>query len=365
MTLQLVAANSSHLPALLAIEAECFNTDRLSKRSFQHWLKSGAGIFCVALFENQVAGYALAIKQRGTTLARLYSIAVLPSMQGQGISTALINELEAQAVDAGRLYMRLEVAKKNTRAIKLYKHLGYSEFGEYQDYYQDHDDAVRMQKNIWRSKPLTPMQTPAWVAQTTDFTCGPASLLMAMSAQNSASEISIEEELAIWRTATTIFMTSGHGGTHPFGLALAAVQRGFTASVKVSSSVPLFVEGVRSEHKKAVMTRVHHQFLQQMNSAGVQLDYSAPSIDWISEQLSNGASVLVLISTYQLDKRKAPHWVCVTHIDEHCIYVHDPDVGDHQTPLDCQHMPIARSRFDSMSAFGRNKLRTAIAIKRR
>lgn len=357
-------AKKSDLAALLEIESQCFQSDRISKRSFKHWMTQEDAVFLVAHSGESVAGYGLVIGHRGTSLARLYSLAVSPNFQGHGIAAKLLTELEQQSLAAGRLYLRLEVAKKNTGAIALYKKLGYTEFGEYQDYYEDHDDALRMQKSIWKQRTLTPAQPLPWVMQTTDFTCGPASLMMAMAHHQTEPEPSAEEELDIWRTATTIFMTSGHGGTHPFGLALAARARGFDVHVRVNSEQPLFVEGVRTEHKKEVMTLVHNRFLTQANEQQVAIVYEAPTLDWIEQQLAISASVIVLISTFQLDRKKAPHWVAITHMDEQFIYVHDPDVGEHQTPLDCQHVPIARAQFDSMSAFGKDKLRTAISISR-
>ncbi|MCL1487420.1 MAG: peptidase C39 family protein [Marinobacter sp.] len=63
--------------------------------------------------------------------------------------------------------------------------------------------------------------------QTTEFTCGPAALIMAMAALNQQQSLTTLEELKIWREATTIFMLSGHGGCGPHGLALAAWHRGF------------------------------------------------------------------------------------------------------------------------------------------
>ena len=73
--------------------------------------------------------------------------------------------------------------------------------------------------------------------------------------------------------------------------------------------------------------------------------------------------ILVLISTWRLDRKKAPHWVAITAIDEECLYINDPDPGDNQSALDCQSMPIARSDFDRMSLFGRDRLRTAVVIE--
>jgi hypothetical protein len=202
-----------------------------------------------------------------------------------------------------------------------------------------------------------------WYQQTTEFTCGPAALMMAMASQAPGIEPNQELELDIWRQATSIFMTSGHGGTHPFGLALAASDRGFHVEVMINTYTTPFLDGVRSTNKKSILKVVHEQFKHRVEArAGIRLHYQDTSQDQLETWLSDGYAVLILISTYRLDGKKAPHWVAVTHIDDHCLYVHDPDCDD-QRAIDCQHVPIARSDFDKMSAFGANKLRTAIAIK--
>jgi len=40
------------------------------------------------------------------------------------------------------------VARGNHAAIKLYESLGYAVIGIYKDYYEDHQDALRMQKQL-------------------------------------------------------------------------------------------------------------------------------------------------------------------------------------------------------------------------
>jgi len=85
----------------------------------------------------------------------------------------------------------------------------------------------------------------------------------------------------------------------------------------------------------------------------------------ISDWLQAGYAVIILISTFRLDGKKAPHWVAVTGIDERCFYVHDPDAEDiSQLAIDNQYLPITRQDFDKMSAFGSGRLRTAVAIKK-
>ncbi|MFP3352972.1 GNAT family N-acetyltransferase/peptidase C39 family protein [Pseudoalteromonas sp. SIMBA_153] len=358
-------AITSDLKALVALENTCFSNDKLSARSLKRWLGAKHGILLVAEQNAQLCGYGLVWCHKGTRLARLYSLAVLPTMQGKGIAKKLLNELEKATSERGRIYLRLEVAVNNDSAIGLYKSVGYRVFGQYSDYYDDHSDALRMQKNIRQTSELQVERLTPWYQQTTEFTCGPAALLMAMAALDSNTELSPSHELALWREGTTIFMTSGHGGCHPFGLALAANKRGFTSEVIVNTPEPLFLDGVRSDNKKSVLATVHQQFVEGIAAANISVTQKDVELTDIENWLSQGFSVLLLISTYRFDGKKSPHWVCVTHLDAHCVYVHDPFCepgNDNQLAIDCQYVPIARSDFSKMSAFGSQRLRTAVAI---
>jgi len=353
----------SDLNALLALEASCFSSDRLSRRSFLHHLKGRHSVLLVAWCGDSLAGYALLLLQRGTRLARVYSLAVAPAARGAQLGEQLLAELEFAAAARGRVFMRLEVALGNTAAIALYRRCGYREFGHYSDYYDDHQDALRMHKVIRVGRSLVPRLAADWYPQTTDFTCGPAALMMAMAALDSSVELVQPLELQLWRESTTIFMTSGLGGTHPFGLALAAQRRGFCTQVVLNSDQPLFVDGVRSEGKKAIVAAVHREFERQCQEAGIRCDYREPGERDIDTWLTAGSAVLMLISTYRLDGKKVPHWVLVTGIDDHVITVHDPDVEERwQQPIDCQHLPIARADFAKMASFGSARLRCAIVL---
>lgn len=358
--------NIDDLDELNKLEQQCFDSDRLSKRRLKHWIKATNRIFLVAEDNSGLSGYGLILLHQGTRLARLYSIAIADRARGHGVAKKLLHQLEVDTAGTGRLFMRLEVAKDNHPAIKLYQASGYQAFGTYSDYYEDHQDAVRMQKRI-RYIPENLLARPVpWFRQTTDFTCGPASLLMAMASLHPEMAPCQAEELEIWREATTIFMTSGHGGCHPIGLALAAGHRGFKSTVFINKRTPLFVESVRSSHKKSVMALVDSQFRQKAKTDGIKIKHQEITQEQIATSLYHGAAVIILISTYRMDGKKAPHWVTVTGIDDQCLYVNDPDPTEGaQTELDCQHIPIARDDFGKMSAFGSERLRTAVIIEPR
>ncbi|NUZ11283.1 peptidase C39 family protein [Pseudoalteromonas sp. McH1-7] len=347
---------------LSALEQQCFSADKLSRRQLKHYINFEHSLLLTAKLAGELVGYGLLWLHQGTRLARLYSLAVSPQHQGQGIARQLMSELETKAGEFGWLYVRLEVAKRNTSAIGLYKRMGYRVFGEYQNYYADQDDALRMQKCVRKLSKQAVLLPAPWYQQTTEFTCGPASLMMAMASIDSGCMGDQILELQIWREATTIFMTAGHGGCHPFGLALAAERRGFAAEVAVNTSGLLFLDGVRSVQKKQIMTLVHEQFQQECEYRDIPIHQTDVQLAQVEKWLSQGSAVLALISTYRLNGKKAPHWVLITGIDELCLYLNDPDVEDNQNPIDCQQVPIARADFEKMITFGASKLSALVVL---
>lgn len=388
-------ATLQDLASLQHIEKTCFTTDRLSKSRFKFYIEAPHAELIIAERESpsslsdfeenkrgksgqttdntlesvhtgegdeqSIVGYGLLLLRRGTQLTRLYSIAILPEARGLGIAEKLINSLGERALLRGKRFMRLEVAVGNAGAIALYKKLGFSQFGMYTDYYDDHTDALRMQKVLVPSKSVKPEVYP-WYQQTTDFTCGPSALMMAMCALDNNFEMTQEKELSLWRTATTIFMMSGHGGCHPVGLALAAVNEGYTADVVINQNVPLFVDGVRDSNKKAIVENVEAQFMTDASARGISVEISDWRVDIIDQTLKSGGAVLCLISTYAFDKKKVPHWVAVTSCDAHCYYLHDPDASEGQ-PVEYQHIPVARDDFLRLASYGTRKVRTLVLLK--
>lgn len=359
-------ARPADLENLVALENASFATDKLSRRSFRHWLTTEHRALLVADCEQRVAGYILIIYHPGTRLARIYSLAVDPALRGLGIAKALMLAGEQAARDDGRLYLRLEVSVDNTPAIKLYETLGYQKFGLHRDYYEDHKDALRYQKRIRRYRDTPQHRSVPWLRQTTPFTCGPASLMMAMHALHGAYQPSREEEINLWREATTIFMTSGHGGCHPVGLALAAQRRRFAVEVWLNQNGPLFIDSVRDGEKKQVIELVDGCFKREAEEQGIAIHYGNINQADLIAAFEDGAIPLILISTFAMDRKKAPHWVVMSGYDNDCLYMHDPDPDEgRQSELDCQFIPVARQDFDRMSCFGKSRLRTAVIVRGR
>jgi hypothetical protein len=158
-------------------------------------------------------------------------------------------------------------------------------------------------------------------------------------------------------------MTSGHGGCHPLGLALAAHERGFQVEVSISQPGPIFLDGVRSDHKKEVLSLVHAQFLARSKQRKIPVFYKPLTVSEIESRLQKGQFVLVMISSYRLNGDKAPHWVVVTACDNLCVYLHDPDTDLQKIrEVDCQFIPVAKDEFAKMISYGRNRFSTALFL---
>jgi ribosomal-protein-alanine acetyltransferase len=355
------------LDVLVRLEEEAFDTDRLSRRSFRRFLQSDTDHLLVAETEAGVVGYILLLKHRGTRLARLYSICVDRAARQRGIAEALIAAGEEAVRQAGCAYLRLEVRSDNAPAITLYRKLGYRLFGTIPNYYEDDQEALRFEKRIRFYGGARADQFVPYYTQTTPFTCGPACLMMAMRALDPGATIDQREELRLWREATTIFMTSGHGGCGPRGLALAAHRRGFNVEIFLNDDRVLFIDGLRDELKRQVLGVVHDDYHQQVLEAGIPIRYQPLTVEKMAACLAKRIVPVVLISSYRLTREKAPHWVVVAAIDSDFVYIHDPEIKPEreETETDKSYVPIDRAAFTRMARFGQSSTRASLLISRR
>jgi ribosomal protein S18 acetylase RimI-like enzyme len=367
------AATVHDIDELVRLEQASFDTDKLSRRSFRHMLTRGRGITLVYEKQNPkpeknagtLCGYVMVLFHAGTSLARLYSIAVDPECRGQGVGRRLVEEVERVSIEHDCVLMRLEVRRDNTASLNLFASMGYRQFGLYPDYYADHMEALRFEKTL--GPQLKPdLKAVPYYEQTLEFTCGPATLMMAMHALNPEQKLDRREEIRLWREATTVYMTSGHGGCGPYGLALAAYHRGFDVEVYVNEEGVLFVDSVRSEDKKEVMRIVEEDFLEQLEHLPVEYYQRRITLYELREAFDNGGVPIVLISSYRIYHEKFPHWIVITGFDDKFVYVHDPyvDYEKGKTSLDTTNMPILQKDFEHMSRYGKSGQRAALILRK-
>ncbi|MFO7602736.1 MAG: GNAT family N-acetyltransferase/peptidase C39 family protein [Gammaproteobacteria bacterium] len=359
-------ASLQDLSALVEIENRAFTIDRFSRRSFRYLLTRAKAQTLVYEQDARVGGYVMLLFHTGISMARLYSLAVDPALRGRGLGHELILAAEAEALRHDCILLRLEVRADNPAAIQLYQREGYRQFDTLPDYYEDHMEALRFEKRLQPSSKPELMRVP-YYQQTLDFTCGPATLMMAMKALDPQLVLERKLELRLWRESTTIYMTSGHGGCGPYGLALAAYRHGFDVELYVNEEGTLFVDSVRNPDKKEVMRLVQEDFKETLHQLPVTMHYGALNVAGLEKKFAQGGIPIVLISSYRIYHEKFPHWVVVTGFDDKYIYVHDSYIdskGD-KTPLDTIDMPILKTDFERMARYGKAGQRAVLILKKR
>jgi ribosomal protein S18 acetylase RimI-like enzyme len=359
-------ATLDDLDALVAIEDRCFDTDRLSRRNFRYLLIKGNAETLVEEEKGVVRGYAMLLFNSGVSLARFYSLAVDPGCQRMGVAGRLVEAAEVTARQNDCVAMRLEIRRDNAASINLFKRHGYREFGIHADYYEDHMDALRFEKSLVKDHKPAMARVP-YYEQTLEFTCGPSAIMMAMKALDPQIELDRKLELRLWRESTTVFMTSGHGGCGPYGMALSAYHRGFDVEIYVNAEGAMFIDSVRDPEKKEVMRLVQEDFLKELSSVPVKIHRGVLGVSALQEQFEKGGIPIVLISSYRIYHEKSPHWVVVTGFDQRFIYVHDPlvDKDEGKTVTDCVNMPILRKDFERMARYGKAGQKAVLILKQR
>ncbi|CAK0767721.1 Ribosomal-protein-alanine acetyltransferase [Gammaproteobacteria bacterium] len=357
---------AADLETLLCIEKRSFDhTDRLSRRNFRYLLTKAHGALLVATKGGRVRGYTAVLLSTGTALARLYSFAVEEESRRQGIGNDLLEAAEHLAEESGGACLRTEVRKDNDATCRLLQRRGYRRFGVLLAYYDDDMDALRYEKTV--ASPHEESVRVPYYQQTLDFTCGPAALMMAMQALDPGIVLDRKLETRLWRESTTIFMTSGHGGCGPYGMALSAYHRAFDVEVYVNTATSLFIDSVRSPEKKVVMRLVEEDFLEEIRCSSIVVHDNGLSLGELEERFRNGWIPVVLISSYRIYQEKFPHWLVVTGFDERYIYVHDPLVESERgmTFVDRVNMPIPKKEFERMTRYGKVGQKAALVLRKK
>lgn len=149
------AATSRDLNAIDLIEKRSFSKDRFPRRNLRRVLTSPASFFLVAESNGAPAGYAMVLFRKGTAVARLYSIAVDPDFRGRGVAERLVSAACTAAAARGAGRLRLEFRPSNGPAHRLYQRAGFAVLDRKSGYYDDGEDAIRMERVLTSTDRVT------------------------------------------------------------------------------------------------------------------------------------------------------------------------------------------------------------------
>jgi ribosomal protein S18 acetylase RimI-like enzyme len=362
-------AEPDDIDALIDLEHRVFATDRMSRRSLRRLLKSKTAQVIVADDGGCLAGAAVVLFRPRSTVARLYSIATAPHMSGRGVGAMLLAAAEAAALERDCASMRLEVHETNHAAISRYRKSGYREFGRYASYYDDGGDALRFEKRLLPDVPgLT--APPPYFHQSTEFTCGPACIMMALGWADRSFKPAPALEFQLWREATTIFLGAGPGGCGPYGLALALKRRGLLPEVYVSRPGPYFLDTAKSADKRRVMQVTQTEFHREARANDIPSHLTPVNESVLMKAFDAGYVAIVLVSGYQMVPRGRPHWIFAFGRDRRHVLMHDPaavrdDQGMARAPETYAVPWAAFERMTQVRAHvGGDRLSAAIVIRK-
>jgi ribosomal-protein-alanine N-acetyltransferase len=158
VTARLRRMTAGDLPAVLDLEHDLFPEDAWTPEMFASELRDDLSdrYYLVAEEDGRVVGYAglLAPVSRRTRRGRggqadVLTMAVASSQWGQGIGSALLEALLAEAAGRGCAEVFLEVRVDNPRAQRLYRRYGFAGVGLRRGYYQPSGtDALVMRRPL-------------------------------------------------------------------------------------------------------------------------------------------------------------------------------------------------------------------------
>ncbi|MGI8333853.1 peptidase C39 family protein [Actinomadura scrupuli] len=210
----------------------------------------------------------------------------------------------------------------------------------------------------WRVRP--PRGPVPYMRQTTDFTCGPAALLMGLSALGLRAEPTREDEMRLWRTATTV------GGCEPFGLALTAADEGARPEVLLSTERTTLLELCRNDEERDLREFLQRGFRTEAAARGLGVRIEAFELGTLRAVLAEGAIALVLIEQLGMHAESSPHWITVHSVDGDVFYANDPwtdaDLGE--TFLDAVDLPLPAATLDRLAWYGTPSYRGMVVLRR-
>lgn len=146
MNMNLRVATEADIPALYALETDCF-PDPWSQKSLRDTLREERSFFAVAEIDGKVVGYI------NTTYIldemELNRICTLPDYRRQGIGAALLQAAFAFAKEKHIQSFFLEVRASNLPAQTLYRSAGFTQVGLRKKFYQNPtEDGLIMRADI-------------------------------------------------------------------------------------------------------------------------------------------------------------------------------------------------------------------------
>lgn len=187
-----------------------------------------------------------------------------------------------------------------------------------------------------------------YIRQTTDFTCGPSALLMALSYFGLHPSPDRATEIALWREATTV------GGCDPYGMAVTAARHGLDVELTVTTDGFFLLEGLEKEQDRELRQFIQGEFREQAAAAGVKVVERQFDASLVRDVISSGRLAIVLVDELLFHEEACPHWIVVHSFLDGLFVIHDPwtEVSAGESWLDAYDVPITPGDLERIARYG-------------
>jgi hypothetical protein len=186
-----------------------------------------------------------------------------------------------------------------------------------------------------------------YYAQSAEFTCGPACVLMVFKLFNPLVKLNRTLEFEVWRQCNMI----GVRGADPFGMSVPLLNAGYEvhlitqrrrmidpdlwrSRLREHSFTPedarLAVFGIAENRKRAL-------------GRGLTVEYRRLTVEHIVKSFSEGFIMIALVHMGVVHQLDIPHWVVVTDAEEDHIAFNDP-----YPPKGGKGIRVCREEFQKM-----------------
>ncbi|MFJ2418170.1 peptidase C39 family protein [Streptomyces brevispora] len=205
---------------------------------------------------------------------------------------------------------------------------------------------------------------PPYYGQTTHFTCGAVTALVAQAHAGTLAWEALDRqaELTLWRDATNFL------ACEPVGLGVA-LRRAWPASpvtVHLDTDRPVLLDHYPESDRewRALLQRASRTDAER---TGVPIDPGRLSLTAVRDTIGRREHVLLLLSLAGMQGFDVPHWVLCHGVVPGAVVIDDPwpNAATGDTWVDAHLLPVPDSSLDTMSAISPENFRGAVTIGRR
>lgn len=202
---------------------------------------------------------------------------------------------------------------------------------------------------------------PPYYGQTTHFTCGAVTALVAQVHAGVLPREALDRraELTLWRDATNFMACEPVG----LGVALRRARPSSRVTVHLDTDRPVMLDHLSGDdHEwRALLQRVSRTDAERI---GLPVDPGHLSLAGIRDALGRREHVLLLLSLAAMQGFDVPHWVLCHGVVPGAVVIDDPwaNAATGDTWVDAHLLPVPDRSLDAMSTMSPEGFRGAVTI---